>query len=129
MNQENQHSPATYDAQMNRLFANWEVFSEDVRVVKRREFRAVWEEIGEDRFAIGVTKIINEGKYKMFPIVAEFRGFVPERKIGTRRRDCGCGGSGWLVVLAGTREKAPWDTPTRDTEARKCDNPDCRRPS
>ena len=95
MNQESQHSRGPYAEQMLRLFGNWQVFDEEIQAAKMREFGAVWQEVGEDRFSLAVTAIINEGHYKMFPIISEFRGFLPASR---KRQYCGECVEGWRYV-------------------------------
>lgn len=84
-----------YEEQMLRLFANWQIFDEEIQATKIREFRNLWAEFGEQRFTAGATAIINEGRYKLFPSVAEFRSYVPER---VRKPYCGNCIEGWRFV-------------------------------
>lgn len=92
-----QSERTAYEEQMLRLFANWMVFDEEIQATKIREFRNLWAEFGAERFTAGATAIINEGKYKLFPSVAEFRSYVPERR---RKPYCGECVDGWRITIA-----------------------------
>lgn len=79
------------------MTANWPTDADRGETLAK-EYRAIWEKVGADRFAIGVTRIIHESELRFFPSCGEFRGYIPNSNDKTWRRDPGCErchGTGW----------------------------------
>ena len=94
MDDQQKASLSGLSAQLKRLMNNWPIDESRAKGLSR-EFRVVWDEIGDARFKAAVTNIITNSDLRFFPSVGEFRGYVPNT---ARIVYCGQCTEGWRYV-------------------------------
>lgn len=78
---------------MTRLQGNWPVEEGRLKGILQN-YQAIFDEVGEERFAVAVEAITTNSSHEYFPSIAEFRGFIPSPKP----RFCDKCVDGWVYV-------------------------------
>lgn len=84
----------TFQKLLQRLLTNWKTDESRAKVITK-EFKAIFDEVGQARFSTAVDDIIRQNPYTLFPTQAEFRGYLPPVE---KKPTCGKCKNGWIMV-------------------------------
>lgn len=102
MQAEKRATSREFNEQFERLVANWSMDEDRARTLVR-DYRTIWDDVGQQRFTAAVDEIIHGSAYHFFPSCGEFRSFVPKpERAFWRDENCPeCQGTGWKRVDGG----------------------------